>query len=91
MKKQLKDWDIVAHIIPIGHSEHDVGTYFGWSGKCYRYLAVYINRYGLEIGRLCKSDDGDIVSMDPILYEEYIENKEPETKKGKSKSKGLKK
>lgn len=64
----LKDFDIVAHTVNLSVSYNLKGDY-----QNNKVLAVYLNRYGLEIGYLLLEDNETLWSMDPVLYEEYLE------------------
>jgi hypothetical protein len=76
MKKKITTkpkagFDLVHAVIPI----KDVGETFMWSGNVYVLLSIYINKCGLTIGCLCRdTENKQIVSMDPFLYEEFIDN-----------------
>lgn len=63
----LKDFDIVAHIVKVD------GKSFRHAGDEYQVRALYINRYGLEIGALVQDvKTNDLHSWDPCIWEEYI-------------------
>jgi len=69
MGKPLKDFDVVAHVITL---QDPVPFVCATNGSIYTQLAVYINRYGLEIGALLKDGDGELISFDPHLYQEHL-------------------
>ncbi len=63
----LSDFGIVAHVVPITTNKT-----FYWNGE-HVLMALYVNRYGSFIGCICREEySGEIVSMDPNLYEEFI-------------------
>lgn len=76
MKKKITTkpkagFDLVHAVIPI----KDVGEMFSWGSNDYVLIGIYINKYGLTIGCLCRDiNSKQIVSMDPFLYEEFIDN-----------------
>jgi hypothetical protein len=65
----LKDFEIVAHTIPVKGDVHLSGDY-----RNNKVLAVYLNRYGIEIGYLLLEEEKNLWSMDPVIYEEYLES-----------------
>ena len=71
-KKNLKEFNIVAHIVPIKGNKNKA---FVWGEAQYSLIALYLNRYGIEIGCICREVNTDeIRNMDPFLHEEFIEN-----------------
>lgn len=67
--KPLKDFEIVAHVIPVQSRRK-----FSHCGDTYIFQALYINRYGLEIGALVKDvKTGKLNSWDPGIWDEYLE------------------
>jgi len=65
----LKDFDLIAHTINI---EEGTGS-FKWGDSDYKLIALYLNKYGAEIGGTCRDvKTGRIISMDSFLHEEFI-------------------
>ena len=78
--RSLKDFDIVAHVIPIASNAK-----FCHFGDNYNFLALYINRYGLEVGALVKdTKSGKIYSWDHYIWEEYLWEQDEKCKPGKT-------
>jgi hypothetical protein len=66
--KKLKAYYIVAHVINLESTQKKTITS---KGEKFRILAVYINRYGMEIGMLVESSEGRLISYDRDLFKEY--------------------
>ena len=69
--KELKDFEIVAHTIKVEPVELHGENY-----KWYKVHAIYINRYGLEVGYLVYNENSQqYYSWDYSVFMEYIESK----------------
>lgn len=71
-KTPLKDFDIVAHTISVPPQRLKGPNY-----KNYELHAIYINRYGLEVGYLVFDTEGkEYHSWDHLILQEYWELKD---------------
>jgi hypothetical protein len=67
MKKE--GFDLVHSVIPIAYT----GKTFEWGRNECVLIGIYINKYGNEIGCLCRNlTNNKIMSMDPFLHEEFL-------------------
>lgn len=67
--RTAKDSDIVAHVVSIPNAKKS----FIWGENQYTLIAILLNKYGWEIGCICRDiETGRIVTMDPWLYDEFI-------------------
>jgi hypothetical protein len=68
MSKELKDFEVVAHVIKFDQSDERKIEFQGE----YRLLAIYINRYGIEVGMLVECEEGHVHSWGSEIYEEFL-------------------
>lgn len=74
VSKGLKDFDIVAHTISVEPQELQCKGY-----ESYKVHAIYINKYGLEVGYLVWNTNSlQYYSWDRYILEEYFEAKKIE-------------
>jgi len=72
ISKTLKDFDIVSHIINVEPKD-----LIGEKYKYYQVHAIYINKYGLEVGYLVyNSGSEQYYSWDINILQEYNDLKE---------------
>lgn len=76
--KPLKDFDIVAYVVPLSPIQAFPELLVDGRPYCKNSSihALYLNRYGCEIGALVREEEtGEYMSWDPWIWEEYLHYK----------------